>query len=345
MTEEPDLSPLELLVLTRLLPVGEKGDNPAKIRKDLEPLLDHRWSGNVLTEVLDRTLIKLTTKGLVARPPAKSKKAVPAVLLTPEGRQTVLASLNVSQLPAKPKPTWAALKKSLLLARSLGLPAPGQGFSKGQGFKAAVLRQKFGLPLGDYPDLKSVKLELTRKLLGMGPKEKISLETVQAAIFGRELGEHRPADPKKVLDRLVSRQVGARRDDEKEVRDAVLRGWISGSVDQPDRRPSASPSVLAGFVQKVRAAAEECASGRFGDNKVFIIHVWRALQNDPDFRGMDLPAFKQRLAEANNARLLDLSRADLVQAMDPDDVRLSEVTYLNAAFHFIRIGSERHDPQ
>ena len=26
--------------------------------------------------------------------------------------------------------------------------------------------------------------------------------------------------------------------------------------------------------------------------------------------------------------LLDLSRADLVQAMDPDDVRLSEVTYL-----------------
>jgi hypothetical protein len=56
---------------------------------------------------------------------------------------------------------------------------------------------------------------------------------------------------------------------------------------------------------------------------------------------MDLPAFKQRLAEANNARLLDLSRADLVQAMDPDDVHLSEVTYLNAVFHFIRIGSER----
>ena len=66
MTEEPDLSPLELLVLARLLPVGEKGDNPAKIRKDLEPLLEHRWSGNVLTQVLDRTLIKLATKGLVA---------------------------------------------------------------------------------------------------------------------------------------------------------------------------------------------------------------------------------------------------------------------------------------
>jgi hypothetical protein len=342
MIEEPDLSPLELLVLTRLLPVGEKGDSPTKIRKDLEPLLDHRWSGNVLTEVLDRTLVKLATRGLIARPPAKSKKSMPAVVLTPEGRQSVLTSLNVSQLPAKPKPTWAALKKSLLLARSLGLPAPGQALSNDAGFKAAVLKQKFGLPVGDYPDLKSVKLELTRKLLNMGPKEKITLETVQAAIIGRELGEHRPADPKKVLDRLVSRHVGARRDDGKELRDAVLRRWIDGSVDQQAPRLSAPPFELAGFVQKVRVAAGKCASGRFGDNKVFIIHVWRALQNDADFRGMDLTAFKQRLAEANNARLLDLSRADLVQAMDPDDVRLSEVTYLNAAFHFIRIGSERH---
>ncbi len=40
---------------------------------------------------------------------------------------------------------------------------------------------------------------------------------------------------------------------------------------------------------------------------------------------------------ANNARMLDLSRADLVQAMDPDAVRLSEMHYLNATFHFVRI--------
>jgi len=339
MNEEPDLRPLDLLVLTRLLPVGEKGDKPEKIQQDLGPLLEHRWSGSAMIAVVDRALIKLTAQGLVTRLPTRRKNDVPSVVLTPEGRQAALKFLKVSELPAKT--TWATLKKSLLLARSLGLPAPSQALSRVAGFKAAVLRQKFSLPLGDYPDLKSVKIELTRKLLGMGPKEKISLETVQAAIFGRELGEHRPADPKKVLDRLVSRQVGARRDDEKELRDAVLRGWIDGAIDQLDRRFSASPSGLAGLVQKVQAAAEECTSGRFGDNKVFIIHVWRALQNDADFRGMDLPAFKQRLVEANNARLLDLSRADLVQAMDPDDVRLSEVTYLNAVFHFIRIGSER----
>ena len=340
MTEEPDLRPLDLLVLTWLLPIGEKGGKPKKIQEDLRPLLEHRWSGSASTAVVERALVKLTAQGLVTQLPTKRKKDVPSIVLTPEGKQAALKFLNVSELPAKT--TWATLKKSLLLARALGLPGPGQALSKGPGFKAAVLRQKFGLPLGDYPDLKSMKVELTRKLLGMGPKEKITLETVQAAIFGRELGEHRPADPKKVLDRLVSRQVGARRDDEKEVREAVLRGWIDRSFDQPDRQLPASPPVLAGFAQKVQAAAEECASGRFGDNKVFIIHVWRALQNDADFRGMELAAFKQRLAEANNARLLDLSRADLVQAMDPEDVRHSEVTYLNATFHFIRIGSERH---
>ena len=65
------------------------------------------------------------------------------------------------------------------------------------------------------------------------------------------------------------------------------------------------------------------------------------LRDDPEFRGTDFPTFKQRLAEANNARLLDLSRADLVQAMDPEDVQLSEVSYLNASFHFIRIDPER----
>ncbi len=56
---------------------------------------------------------------------------------------------------------------------------------------------------------------------------------------------------------------------------------------------------------------------------------------------MDLPAFKRRLTEANNARLLTLSRADLVQLMDPADVRESETRYLNAEFHFVLVDKEQ----
>ena len=106
--------------------------------------------------------------------------------------------------------------------------------------------------------------------------------------------------------------------------------------------PSSPPLDLAQFARAVLAAARRCQSGRYGDNKVFIAHVWTALQHDPGFDGMDLAAFKTRLAEANNARLLDLSRADLVQAMNPEDVQRSEVSYMNATFHFIRVESERH---
>ena len=370
MTEEPDLSPLELLVLARLLPVGEKGVKPEKIQEDLGPLLEHRWSGSALTAVVDRALVKLTARGLVTRLPTKRKKDVPSVVLTPEGRQAALKFLKVSELPAKT--TWATLKKSLLLARSLGLTAPGPAFSKPGGFQAVLLRQKYHLPLGEYPDLKDVKTELTRKLLNMGPKEvvtaaaiktdltrkflnmgpkeKVTIDTIQSALLGRELGEHRPTDPKKALDRLISRQVGARRESDAEWRDAVLRHWVNESIDgqasqspAPSHPASLPPAFdLAAFARKVKAAAEACTSGHFGDDKVFISHVWNSLKNDTDFYIKDLAVFKQHLAEANNARLLDLSRADLVQAMDPDDVRLSEVTYLNAAFHFIRIGSERH---
>jgi hypothetical protein len=91
------------------------------------------------------------------------------------------------------------------------------------------------------------------------------------------------------------------------------------------------------FAKRVVEAARESRSGRFGSDKVFVAHVWKALQDDPAFAAMGLDGFKHRLAEANNARLLDLSRADMVEAMDLDDVELSEVPYLGATFHFIRL--------
>jgi hypothetical protein len=355
MTEPLQLSPIEALVLARLLTLGEKGAKTAQVRKDLEPLLGHRWSGNALTAVLDRTLIKLSSAGLVAMQPAKSKRAAPLVQLTPEGHKNILTFLNVSHLPTKPKVSWGNLKKSLLLARALGLPAPGAAFSKDDGFRAVLLKLHYSLPLGDYPVLRQAKGELTRRLLGMGAKDKVTLDTVQAALFCRELGDHRPADPKKALDRLLARRIQARRDEPKELRDEVLRSWIDESLgNAPAVLPRSSPHDLeavpappasfdlATFARRVQAAARACQSGRYGDNKVFVLHAWRALENEPDFRGMDFNAFKQRLSEANNARLLDLSRADLVQAMDPEDVRLSEVSYLNATFHFIRVEQERH---
>jgi hypothetical protein len=354
MTEPSSLSPIESLVLARLLLAGEKGAKTGHLKKDLEPLLGHRWSGGELTAVLERTVIKLVSLALAAYQPVKSKKAAPAVALTEKGCRTALAFLRVDQLPTKPKPTWVSLKKSLLLAPALGLAGPGSPLAKDDVLRGVLLKGQYDLALGDFPTAPQAKEAWTRKTLGMGEREKVSLATVQAALFRRESGDHRATTPIKALDRLLAKRLQARRDDPKELRDEILRHWVDESLgkrpmeaSQPGvsaatATTSSPPLDLAQFARAVLVAARRCQSGRYGDNKVFIAHVWTALQHDPGFDGMDLAAFKTRLAEANNARLLDLSRADLVQAMNPQDVQLSEVSYLNATFHFIRVESERH---
>jgi len=343
MTTAQNLSAIDSVVLTRLLVAGVKGDTAARIKKDLEALLAHRWEGAALTERIERTLAELESIGLVTLVRGKTKKAVPKVVLTADGRQRGLDFLGVGEL--KPKTTWASLKKTYLPARVLGMPALSdatlKALSSDLGFKAVLLTKQFGLPLAGCPTLKEATGALAWKLIGFDSNKAFSVAEVQRALLDRELGEHRAANPKKAIDRLLAHRLGARRDDAKELRDAILRGWIDKNL--VGENSSSSPSAplhglnLRSFAERVKTAARGCATGRFGDSRVFIVHVWTSLQSDPAFRTMNLTAFKERLAEANNARLLDLSRADLVQAMDPNDVRQSEVHYLNATFHFVRI--------
>jgi len=339
-----NLSAVGSLVLARLLTAGANGDTAVKIKKDLEPLLAHRWEGAALTERIDQTLTELESSGLVALVRGKSKKAASRVVLSTDGRQWGLDFLGVSEL--KPKTTWASLKKTYLPARVLGMPvlsdATLKALSSDPGFKAVLLTKQFGLPLAGCPTLKEATGALAWKLIGFNSNKAFSVAEVQKALLDRVLGEHRPANSKKAIDRLLAHRLRARRDDAKELRDAILRGWIDEHDLAGEKAASSSSAPLHGldllsFAERVKAAARACPTGRFGESKVFIAHVWSSLQSDPAFQTMNLAAFKARLTEANNARLLDLSRADLVQAMDPDDVRESEVHYLNATFHFVRI--------
>jgi hypothetical protein len=347
------------LVLARLLAAGEKGELASKVRKDLEPSLSHRWAGTAPGELLDRVLAEFESAGLVTRLPGKTKKAAPRVVLTAEGRRRALEALGVAEL--RPKTTWASLKKTYLPAMALGLPASNEAAFKAMSsdpvFRAVLLRRRYALPIAEVPRLDDAIDALAWKLIGFeGMTGKFDARAVKTALLNRELGDGRAADFKKAAGRLVARQAGARRDDAKELRDAVLRDWIGragpceieGRATRPEDRPpgpaaiepvpgprpALDPAALAG---RVKDAARACPTGRYGNHKVFIAHVWDRLRPDPDFAGMDLDGFKRALAEANNLRLLDLARADLVQAMDPEDVRRSEVRYLNATFHFIRI--------
>jgi hypothetical protein len=350
MTSETNHSAIGPLVLVRLLAAGEKGESNTKIQKDLEPLLAHRWSGVPMAGAVNRAVDELKAAGLVGFLLGKSKRAAAKITLTAEGHQRALDFLGVATL--KPRTTWNVLRTTYLPASVLGLPASNDARFKAMKsdpiFRAVLLKRQHNLPTAEVPKLDDAIDALAWKLIGFeGETRKFTLKNVKTAVLNRELGDGRATDFKKAASRLVARDAGARRDDPKELRDAVLRGWIDGQDEitakehEPPDRSAPAQLVLfkdpETFADRVKAAARTCPTGRYGDNKVFIAHVWRMLKSDPDFAGMGLDTFKDQLGEANNARLLDLGQADLIQALDPDDVRLSEMQYLNATFHFVRI--------
>jgi predicted DNA-binding protein len=94
---------------------------------------------------------------------------------------------------------------------------------------------------------------------------------------------------------------------------------------------------LVTFAARVIEAAQRTKTGRFGDDRVFINHVWRQYKREYRSKGMDLQAFKQRLVEANRERYLSIVCADMAPVLDQKDVKESEIRYRSATFHFLCI--------
>ncbi|HKA87997.1 MAG TPA: hypothetical protein VKE22_10040 [Haliangiales bacterium] len=219
------------------------------------------------------------------------------------------------------KPTaarWATVERTQLLPRLLGADRAASADE----LRAAAIQAHEGLPRG--LTLARTADALGWKLLGGTPGEPFTRERVLAFLVGRALGARVP-DVAAAMRLAAARAAGARRADARELADAIVRRWLAGEA--------AGEEDLGGFARRVRAAAGASPSGRFGDNKVFISHVHAALA-DP---ALDLPAFKARLVDAHRQGLVTLTRADLVEAMDPADVAASETRYLGATFHFVRL--------
>jgi len=200
------------------------------------------------------------------------------------------------------------------------------------------VQKQTGLGRVGERSLKAVQDELCWKQLGVTTDKPFNLANVQSFLLTRVLQSSREVKPGQAMEQLAARQVGARRTDPESLRQAALQSWLlpaSEPAPQP-AKPAATPSAeetLSAFAERVLRAARDSTSGRFGDDRVFISHVWRTL-GDPV---LDERAFKQRLVEANQKHLVSLSRADMVELMDPSDVSASEIRYLNATFHFIAL--------
>jgi hypothetical protein len=352
MTRSPDPSAVALLILARLLPPGEKGETRDKLGKDLKPLVQHRWEGSVWTERLDQTLLDLDADGLIL---LTRKGKTERLALTQEGRHVALDALGLTELP--PKTTWAKLKSPYLLGRALD--ADPRKLATATGLKVELLRRRYQLALNDRPTMKQATDALAGSLMGLERGQPFTTDSIlkkllsqagiplrsgqkptpkniQEALLRRELGDSSAKSP---VDLLVARNIGARQGKTAELGEAALRSWIDRSERSAPQAsaPAPTPSLaLSDFARRILEAAPACPDGWFGDGKVFISRVWKSVRDDPGFAGVDLDDFKRRLVEAHRARLLELGRADLVEAMDPASVQESATTDMGAVYHFLR---------
>lgn len=322
------------LLLVRLLVPTRKPVPPSRLREDLGSLLPQPLGAGDWQKLVE----DLASAGLLEAKPLR---------LTPAGEKQGLAVLGVEALPAKAD--WRTIKDRYLVPLALGVP-PGasqarEKLMKAEGLGAWLLKARHGLPSGTGNTLNAALEAVACRQLGF-PGE-TSLEAVRDEVLSRLLGAPRRLAKKDLARQLVQAAAGARGADLKGLRSAALRRWLreEGPAVATDRltgvQEETEPFDLPAFAATARAAARACPTGRFGDNKVFISHAWRQLESEPRFPVRSLDEFKRRLVEANQAGLLRLSRADLVQAMNADDVRLSEAEYIGSVFHFILLEEDR----
>jgi hypothetical protein len=306
-------------------------------RKELEqalrPLVEHRWSGAEWTAHFEALVEELSRSGLAT---ARGRSGLE---LTTEGRAQALRFLGLDKPPARAL-TWKKLKQTYLLAHSLGL-APSRAvlerLARTEGMRAALLKRQHRLDGTEAPSLGQVRDRLLWRQLGVETTQRFTLRAVQAHLLGKLLGAS-TTDPSRAVEQLAAHAAGATRADAEALRLATLRGWLlpAGAMPPAASTPTAEATPadpIATFAQRVLDVARSSPTGRFGHNKVFISHVWRALRQEVASREV----FDARLVEANRTRHLSLTRADLVTAMDPTDVAESEVHASGSSFHFVVI--------
>jgi hypothetical protein len=314
------------LVLVRMTLPGKNPVGPKDVRRDVGKLLGFDFSDSQLDDVRN----ELADAGFLT----KGKRHT--FTLTDAGRERALRFLGVDELPTRTN--WSSAIGRFLLPKAAGLSADAAAkLDSGDKLAAFILKRKYELAGRAGSTVSQVLEAVACKELGF--PDETTLNGLLCVVLSRLIGSERLAKDKLVR-QLPLFETGLAAVKADAARNKIVRDWLGGapSTPQPHELSPAEPFDLTAFAATVRALAEGSqAEDRFHDNKVFIAPLWRASQQEPSFPRLSLPEFKQHLVEANSRNLLHLSRADLVQAMDPQLVADSETSYLNASFHFVLI--------
>jgi hypothetical protein len=298
---------------------------PKRAREDLGKLLGADISAAEFDDLRD----ELTSAGFLT----KGKRNTFA--LTAAGRERALRLLGVAELPARMN--WSRAIAKYLFPKAAGLSADAAAkLDDGAKLTAFVLKRKYGLRAAAGSTVSQVAEALVCKKLGF-PGE-TTLVGVFCAVLSKLMGPDR-LKKEQIIEQLPLFETGLKARSADAVRRKVVRDWLSAATVPPQ---PPEPFDLPAFASTVLAlAAGSPPQDRFHDNKVFIVALWRASQREPNLQRFSLPEFKQRLLEANAQHLLHLSRADMVQAMDPQLVADSETAHQNATFHFVLLEGDR----
>lgn len=338
-----DTERAQALLLARLLPKTKRGPSRKEVLDAIAPLLAVGRSSERAQQHAAEAWKDCATRRWLDEQPAR---------LTALGRSRLCQILDLPQLPELS--TWSAVQRDLLQPVALGKKPAKASKRSGVNLAAEVIQVMHGLPVGET--LRQSVDRLAWRALGVDTGEPFQASRVQRHLL-RELG---PGDarvaPRMFRQQIALRAVGAQRADNESLRRAVIARWVMQSRQAPAQqaaRPAptsaegiavtandnaiAGKSELAAFAAAVMDAARAPNVTRFHDDRAFIGSIWEHMRDRPPVRGMSLDAFKEALVHAHRAKLLRMSRADLVQAMDPAEVKRSEARYLNATFHFVTL--------
>lgn len=280
-------------------------------------------------------------------------------MVSPAGKEKALALLGVRNVPKRP--TWPAMYGLLVAQGHAGKPTKEPLLTDVVG---EVLWSQLGNQRAKPIHLKEIANGVAWRALGVESVKPFTLNAVLAHLAHDARPESkRPDRIATSLQILAATALGVPHDARslrkaaKHRAVAAKRGSESSGARAPTQRPIATTQIeatlpfipaeppapatsddqasLRTFAEHVKAAARASLTGRWGDTKVFVAHVWTELHRGNVDLGMDLDAFKRALVRANQAGFLALSRADLVGSMNAEDVARSEISSLGATFHFI----------
>lgn len=291
------------------------GGTARELMKANKPLLDQRGSEAEQLQLVEAELAAFKRAGFVSPLRKASFK------LTKSGRDAVLGVLRWEKLP--PNADWRVVKTGLAAFVGEEKTPPLEGpvdeipavFGEGA---AKVLVSAFRLTVSPTPTFPQVIGALAWHAIGVKTSEPFTAPSVIRVLLSRLAGAPTLLPLEQAIELLVA------------------KGAAAAPIAPAAPNEVPLPADDGAFAARVLKAARASKTGRFGDDKVFISHVLRQL-TDEGAGVNDAEAFKDRLVSVHRRGLLSLSRADLVEAMDPKDVDASETRYLSATFHFVRV--------